>query len=682
MSSVDNQILISAAGTSPWLRPISRKSSFWLALIVLSLFSILTLKLPPQRVGDGSEYYALYYAIHDGHRTFMTEPAWTSYNHLHAGESVLGLVDSQRLSSMFPPLNQKSGADFNHFWFYPAMAATAGGWLAAVAGTPHAAFLFLHALLAAALIYLCARFYGKSGVLAAGIVIVGSPIFWFVDKAHTEFFTFVCVAAGTTLFLQRRYLGAAVWLAMASTQNISIGATAFFSLAVGVWQLRGQSIRIKDVLLGVLALALMAIHPIYYFIRVGVIDPQLLAGGAKIGLNLGAMYIWIIDPDVGLIPNWPVSALILVALAWVLRKNRAPVLSLTTVFIAIFLATNLYAQSSTINLNSGATIDIARYATWYIGLFVPGLAYLLGNLANRIRVAYVALLIFGAATIANAAHFFPSQHEKYMSPTALSAWVQKYAPAWYDPPAQIFADRNTGALDSSLPASHAVIGPGCRKVLVVVRQGQPIVPVTANPCSVDPAALPARVLNPVDQGKATPDGRSMQYFLLSDSESSRVQKLGGVVELGRTYKMTVAQTATKAFLIDGWSAPEAWGTWSRSSRPIIAAHVGQCPAGGYVMSMDLTAFITPKNPVMKVAISAQGVRLWEQQLTSPPPSPITFPVPCTAIQDGRLELAVSITGSISPNEAGVSADARELGIGLRSFELRAATSNSTPQNPS
>ncbi|MFC3652357.1 hypothetical protein ACFONN_12445 [Dyella humi] len=685
MSNAKDQTLNSPSEALPWSRAASHKASIWLALVAMTLFSVLTLKLPAQRVGDGSEYYALYYAIQDGHRTFMTEPAWTSYDHLYDQRKVAYLVDTDSLRTVFPALNQRSGADFNHFWFYPAMAATLGGWLAAIKSNPHAAFLFLHALLAASLIYLSARFYGKSGVLAVGIAIVGSPIFWFVDKVHTEFLTFTCVAAGTTLFVQRRYLGAAAWLALASTQNISIAATALFSLAIAVWQMWGQTIRIKDVMLGALALALMAIHPIYYFTRVGVIDPQLLAGGAKIGLHLGTMYIWIIDPDIGLIPNWPLSILILVALALALRVKKISIFSLTTAFVAIFLATNLYAQSSTENLNSGATIDIARYATWYIGLFVPGLAYLIGNLSRKLSIALVTLLFFAAATIANAAHFFPRQHEKYLTPTRLSAWIQEHAPSWYDPPAQIFADRNVDVIDPMLPKSYAVLGPGCRKVLIVVRQGYPVVPMTTNPCEIDPAVLPARVLAPVDKGKILPDGRSMRYVILSDAELAQIGQLGQarpVLEVGRTYQITRTHPVAKGFLGTGWAAPEAWGTWSSSPKAFIKGRVDQCPAGGYVMSMDFTAFITPKNPVMKVAIGAEGLQLWGQQLTSPLPTPIIFPIPCTAIKEGMLELTISISGSMSPNQAGISDDPRELGIGLRAFKLQSADASPTSQNPS
>ncbi|MCK9912270.1 hypothetical protein MXD81_24160, partial [Microbacteriaceae bacterium K1510] len=49
----------------------------------------------------------------------------------------------------------------------------------------------------------------------------------------------------------------------------------------------------------------------YYFARYGVVTPQVLAGGATPGLYLNIWYIWLIDPDIGLFPNWPFGLLLL-----------------------------------------------------------------------------------------------------------------------------------------------------------------------------------------------------------------------------------------------------------------------------------------------------------------------------------------------------------------------------------
>ena len=77
----------------------------------------------PVRVGDGSEYYALFLAWRAGGRPFMTDAAWAAYEALYAGRSVDGLVAPHDLVRAFPALVQGATADFNHFWFYSGAAA-------------------------------------------------------------------------------------------------------------------------------------------------------------------------------------------------------------------------------------------------------------------------------------------------------------------------------------------------------------------------------------------------------------------------------------------------------------------------------------------------------------------------------------------------------------------------------
>ncbi|WP_291776679.1 hypothetical protein [Luteibacter sp.] len=264
----------------PWISPLANKWALILGFAGLALIFLTGALLKPTRVGDGSEYYALYYAIKVGHHPFMTEPAYVAYDKLVASGTLRDAVATQTMRDAFPPLIQKSGADYNHFWFYPALAVVAGGWLSLFGAGAHLAFIFLHALLFGALIYVSARAYGRIGAFAAAVVTIGSPMIWFVDKVHTEFLTYCCVAIAAVVFSRRSYFVAALMLAIASTQNISIGATSVFLLAIAAWKVRKEPIKFSNVVLAVTTLALIALHPLYFFTRIGVIDPQLLAGGS------------------------------------------------------------------------------------------------------------------------------------------------------------------------------------------------------------------------------------------------------------------------------------------------------------------------------------------------------------------------------------------------------------------
>ncbi len=641
-------------------------AAFKCAFIFALVFFLFVVLLPPQRVGDGSEYYGLFLAIHDGHRTFMTAPAWAAYNFLFTSSHIVGLVDPTSLKNTFPSLSQISGADFNHFWLYSALAAATSGWLTAFGLSVHECFLLLHALLLSVLVYVATKHFGKMGLLAVAIILVGSPIFWFIDKVHTEFFTFCCVSIGTLLFCRHRYFSAALWLALASTQNISIGATALFLLAVGAWNARHQNVSFRDAALAFIALILIAIHPIYYFFRVGVIDPQLLAGGAKIGANFRNMYIWFLDPDIGLIPNWPMSVAILAATAIALLVNQSKLPRITIAYVLVFITTNLYAQSSTTNLNSGATVDVARYATWYIGLFIPCLAFTLKLINHKCKLALKAcaalLLLF--FTFSSAAHFYPSKHETYLAPTVLSSWVQEQFPALYDPPAQIFADRNSGA--STLPPSYAVVGPACKKVLVVWVKNSPVIPFAKNNCGLDLSKLPRRVLSPDWPANQLADAREQKYFLLTELERARATP---TIVLNRLYEAGIGKPLVGAFLYKGWQQRETWGVWSSESHSELKAKVSACPANGLLVRLELIAFVNPKNPKVSLDISSQTSHLFTTTFETAGPVQASFNLPCSALNNGTLDLQFSYKGQTSPLQLGLSDDARVLAIGLRSLQL-------------
>ena len=109
-----------------------------------------------------------------------------------------------------------------HFWFYPALAVP---FLAAIQRTPldpYAAFVPLNVIL------LSAAFWAAARVLKwpALLLVFVSPVIWWVDKAHTEVFTFslltVAVIALGPAVSTRRALHpgwAVLCLAAAGAQN-------------------------------------------------------------------------------------------------------------------------------------------------------------------------------------------------------------------------------------------------------------------------------------------------------------------------------------------------------------------------------------------------------------------------------------------------------------------------------
>ena len=297
--------------------------------LACALVFMLMARLPALRVGDGSEYYAMFYAWSEAWRPWTTAASHSAYDALLQSGTVEGLVPRDWFDQYFGALRIGATTDFNHFWFYSLLAALCQKLMLVVGVrlSPHASFMLLHALLVAVTLGVAWRHDRWRGVAVIVMLIVGSPIVWYLNKVHTEVFT-VCLLLLAMLAMHRaRYAAASLLLALVSTQNPSFALIAGIPWAYRVllqWRQRysgAELLMLAGAAVGVL------VHPAYYYWRYHVATPQLLAGGADLGGNLSTFYIWIIDPDLGLLPNWPLGtvALLLGAVLWLRQIGRAHV---------------------------------------------------------------------------------------------------------------------------------------------------------------------------------------------------------------------------------------------------------------------------------------------------------------------------------------------------------------------
>lgn len=473
-----------------------------LALIALALIAafVWLAGFAPRRVGDGSEYYGLYLAWEHSLRPWMTEAAYSAYSALYSRHEIIDLVTRDYLASAFPALRVGDTADFNHFWLY-SMLARAMGWSLETVGLPvriHTAFVALHGLMLFATIALAHRYYGLRGVAVIAFMTCASPMLWFANKVHTEFFTYCLTLSAVICVLVGRRVSAAVLLGLCATQNPSFAIVAAALVADRLRDFRQRPSAAE--LAGIAAAGLLSVmHPLYYLYRVHVVTPQLLAGGAALGTNLWISHIWFIDPDVGLLPHWPLGTMAIVLGIWAsARRPRGeeglPRYGLSWwLFCAVYLASCLYAHASTINLNSGATPGPARYAIWYMALAFP----LVLEAAGWLRVNYRRMAIAGVIILAVQPYNWrvnkPQRPESFSGPTGLSSLIQTHLPGLYDPPGEIFVERYSGfgeAAEGKL--LQGVLGPDCRKLLVIpnANRGGGAAP---QACGIDPQLLDAYV---------------------------------------------------------------------------------------------------------------------------------------------------------------------------------------------
>ncbi|MBB4427206.1 hypothetical protein GGD66_005782 [Bradyrhizobium sp. CIR48] len=126
-----------------------------------------------------------------------------------------------------------------------------------------------------------------------------------------------------------------------------------------------------------------------------------------------------------------------------------------------------------------------------------------------------------------------------------------------------------------------------------------------------------------------------------------------------------------AALIEGWSEPEQWGTWSIARNCVLRFEVHPIPSRPVELVLACRAFISERNPQLQAACRVGNGA--PQQLTF---SREAFAGlrrlmldPAAIAADGTLTISLSLSDPRSPADLGLSPDARPLGIGLERIWL-------------
>lgn len=463
------------------MAPVTRWNLRLSLLAALIAALVLVSGSRPRLVGDGHEYLvqALNFARFTGpsidHRVFpwmqrrlvALEPRFSSLDIEHTAPAV---KDGRR--------------DFVHFWFYSALAAPLV-WLAEEAAVnPIHAFTLLNLLLLGVAWRLAVPRIG----LPAGLLLFAGPIVWWIDKAHTEVFTFSMLIVAMAQIRDRPWWSM-VALGAAATQNPPLAVGALL-VAVAELLSRRNVFRHWKFRAGLAtALILAALHPAYYYARYGRFS--LLTANLHIGIPSGAAFVApVLDPQIGLTGNFPGFVLVVLAgsalLALVARRdllNRDLTLS---VMIGVFF---MFSTAQAMNIHHGGTPSISRYAFWLVPLAMPLLARARLFRLTWWRRFYRATAVISAVVSCWAFH--PRVGENAHEPTLLADFMWNLEPAWSNPVPEVFSETIL-QLDSSF-LLVPLATQNCRKILIAGRgSGMPMWPL---PCP--PAPIPARCASPL-----------------------------------------------------------------------------------------------------------------------------------------------------------------------------------------
>ena len=438
----------------------------------------------PQRlVGDGREYLAQalnFASLHgpplrprdlDGIRLEMArfDPALASWNIRDATAA-----DARR------------NLDFQHFWFYALLAAP-GVWLTRLLELPPTlAFTGLNVVLIGLALWTAIPRIGAAG----SALLFASPIIWWIDKAHTEVFTFSLLVVAFALIEEMPWWSM-IAAGAAAAQNPPIAAVLLFVWLAVVSRDRSALIDRRIAAGALLGLALALIHPIYTFVHHQ--TPSLLLSATRGGVpGLASLAAVITDPAIGLIGNYPVFLVVVVAVLlgrltanapsappahW---RNEAAAAGAAAVFLISFARTT--------NVHHGGTPGMSRYAIWLIPLAVPLLAGMREVRNEGWRRFLRAAAIMSAAI--SVAAFRPSVPQNSREPTALASFLWTRLPSWNNPLPEVFSETQLHLDDLWAP----VATPACEKVLLGTTPDAGVWPIPCYPAPVPEMCQPAATL--------------------------------------------------------------------------------------------------------------------------------------------------------------------------------------------
>jgi glycosyltransferase involved in cell wall biosynthesis len=184
------------------------------------------------------------------------------------------------------------------------------------------------------------------------------------------------------------------------------------------------------------------------------------------------------------------------------------------------------------------------------------------------------------------------------------------------------------------------------------------------------------------------DGNAVSLSTIADAvkfmEQLNSHPDGSEIEIKKpqgNYVLTipVGHTVTFGFfgdgiicLLDGWSEPEKWGTWSIGKRAILRFFARAKSDSPLRINLKFRCFIAQKHHKLKIACHVRGQDICAWILTTSYSSERTLTIPTDVIgQDGLVELEFIISNPQSPAALGLSSDARTLGIGIEALRVEA-----------
>ena len=117
------------------------------------------------------------------------------------------------------------------------------------------------------------------------------------------------------------------------------------------------------------------------------------------------------------------------------------------------------------------------------------------------------------------------------------------------------------------------------------------------------------------------------------------------------------------YLLDGWAYPEAWGTWSNSTKASITLPLPKDKEAN-ILILSARALVNQTHPNQKVKIWVNGIYTTTVTLNKDSHNRIEIPLNKEAKKQGYLIIGMMFLDSTSPKSIGLGDDIRTLAIGI------------------
>lgn len=325
-----------------------------------------------------------------------------------------------------------------HFWFYSLISLPARVFLWHLDADISIAYLMTNLLILYLGVWMI--FHLKQISLRRKIflslLMIFSPIFWYLDWAHTEVYSSVLIFLSLLYFFEKRYYLALLFSALAAIQN---QALILVSATIGIYILYREGIRWKVLLKAGLCSIWAFLPMIFYFYHFG--DYSLIDGEHYLESRfMSWKRVWSLffDLNQGMILGIP---LILFGLFFFLIKDLIKrKFRLEYLFLLPFIAMVAVIIKTT-NWNHGSVV-MNRYAVWCGVLLIVIFEHRLRELKAKFYYLIISLVIISQAILIFSQHNF--NYVYYWSSNELNSltrYIWANHPSWYNPEPQIFQAR-------------------------------------------------------------------------------------------------------------------------------------------------------------------------------------------------------------------------------------------------